>query len=138
MNLEILSLSILSILYLLAFLPSSLGKAKYYGQKWLASNRSLKDGQQEFHLLNNWGARSERAYRNLQTNYPPFAVAIVLLITLQLTTKMTGILSLVYLICRIGHFVSYMIGFVAPRALFWGLAWGINIYFFVYMLKNYQ
>lgn len=133
---EIIVLCILSVLYLLAFLPSSLGKLKYYGVKWVASNRSLKENQRPFAEVNHWGGRCERAYQNLQTNFPPFVAAVLLLVTLELTNDWTAIFCWVYLVARVLHFVSYAAGVVAPRAFFWGTGWLINIGLFVYVVLN--
>lgn len=131
---EITALSFMSILYLFSFLPSSVGKYLILGKNWVAGNRSLKEGQQEFHLMDNWGARCERAYLNLQTNYPPFAVAICLIIFLEIATPTTGILAFLYLIFRLAHFTSYAFGIVSTRAFFWAGAWLINLYFYILIL----
>jgi uncharacterized MAPEG superfamily protein len=133
---EITVLCILSVLYLLAFFPSSVGKLKFYGKEWVAGNRSLKEGQRPFSEFDHWGARSERAYQNLQTNYPPFAVAVILITFLNLSNDWTMTLCWVYLIVRILHFISYAYGVVAPRALFWGIGWLINIGLLIYVALN--
>lgn len=51
---EMVVLCILSVLYLLAFFPSSAGKLKYYGMEWVAGNRSLKENQRPFVEVDHW------------------------------------------------------------------------------------
>lgn len=116
-------LSIMSFFFLFAWLPSSLGKYKSFGSKWLASNRNPLPGKE----LNLWGARAERAYQNLKDFYPPFVVAIFLLGILGKFDQTTAWCSGIYVISRIAHMASYIAGIVSLRALFWTISVICNV-----------
>lgn len=116
---ELFVLCLAGILYLFAWLPSSLAKAKSFGPKWLASNREASGAE-----LVAWGGRCERAYQNLKDNFPGFIIAVLAIELTSTHGTLSLVLCWVYLVCRIGHFMSYGIGLVYPRAILWigGLA----------------
>jgi uncharacterized MAPEG superfamily protein len=112
---ELYTLAFLSILFLLAFLPASIGKKRAFGWQWLAGNRRpLTDKS-----LEPWADRCERAHNNLKDNFPGFVVAILLLHQLQKFDDVTAALSLIYVAGRIGHFVAYGIGNPLLRGTFY-------------------
>jgi uncharacterized MAPEG superfamily protein len=106
MHFEYQMLAVLTFLYLLAFLPSSIAKYQSFGPKWLMSNRNPLAGRE----LRPWGARAERAYLNLKDNYPPFVTAILLLGILDKFDPFTAWLSGIFVSARIVHFIAYGIG----------------------------
>lgn len=113
MAFEYQALAIMTIFFLLAFIPSSVAKRKSYGMKWLLSNRDpLKDRE-----MIPWGQRCERAHNNLKDNFPGFVVAILLLGAVGKFSNMTELLAGIYVVARLGHFIAYGIGNVPLRAL---------------------
>src|SRR4051812_45963835 len=106
MNTEIVCLLIMTIVFLVAWFPASLGKAQNFGWKWLASNRvPLKEKE-----LPAWAARCERAHNNLKDNFPGFAVAILSLAVTNHFDDSTQFAAILYVVARIGHFASYGLG----------------------------
>jgi uncharacterized MAPEG superfamily protein len=124
---EYYCLAILSLLFLFAFLPSSIGKAKAFGGKWLASNRKPIPGKE----LPEWAARCERAHNNLKDNYPAFIAAVLILGLQNKFDAGTASASVVYVVARILHFLCYGIGNVLGRAIFYFVGLGTNIYLLV-------
>ncbi len=118
MAFEYQMLGCMTIFYLYSFIPSSIGKYKSFGAKWLASNRNPISDKQ----LSSWGARAERAYQNLKDFYPAFLVAILLLGQLNRFDNITAWCSGIYVICRIIHMSAYIAGNVFLRASSWTLA----------------
>lgn len=121
---EYLSLSLTTIFYLLAWVPSSVAKANALGLKWLLSNRSFQDMSK----LSRWGQRSKRAYENFQDYFPGFAISVVLLGQLQGFNQGSSLACLIYLFARIGHFTSYTLGNITLRASFWTISMIANFY----------
>jgi uncharacterized MAPEG superfamily protein len=114
----------MSFLFLIAWLPVSIGKIKIFGGKWAGSNRDPIPDKE----LTGWAARCERAHNNLKDNFPGFIVAIFLLGFTNQFDKGTEILSMIYVISRIGHYFFYGIGNVPGRALCYMIGLGSNIY----------
>lgn len=112
---EYQSLVMMSILFLYAFLPVSFGKFKTFGGKWLVSNRKPVQGKE----LEGWSARCERAHNNLKDNFPGFIAAILLLGMTNKFDDSTAIIAVVYVIARICHYISYGMGIVPLRAVFY-------------------
>lgn len=129
MPIEFVSLVLMTIFFTLAWLPASVGKTRSYGLKWLASNRERVQKE-----LLPWAARCERAHQNLKDYFPAFVVAIVLLGFLHKFDHTTQIASVIFLIARIGHFVSYAFGNVNLRAGFFFLGLLSNLYLLVKIL----
>lgn len=124
MPFEYSMLGLMTLFFLFAWLPASVGKARSFGFGWVNSNRDpVKDKE-----LLPWGARAERAHNNLKDNYPAFAVVIILLGTTGRFDESTSIAAALYVFMRLGHFVSYTLGFVIPRAICYLTALGANIY----------
>lgn len=112
MQFEYAVLAILSIFFLLAFVPVSVAKLQSFGPRWLASNRTpLKDKE-----LSKWGARCERAHNNLKDNFPGIVVAILLLGQQGKFDEVTKWTAGVYLVARLVHYTVYAIGHVPLRA----------------------
>ncbi len=111
---EYLALTVMTFLFLFAWLPSSIAKAKYYGPKWLASNR----GRAGERPLAPWGERVERAYLNLKDYYPAFATGILLVGLMNGFNSVTLMSAWVFVVVRIAHFIAYGFGRVSMRALF--------------------
>lgn len=124
---EMTSLAIMSILFLLAFIPVSAGKLEAYGFKWLASNRHSLPGKE----LPIWGQRCERAHNNLKDNFPAFVAAILGLVVLNKTSQATSIAAMVYVVARIVHYASYGLGNVNFRFLSYVTGLVANIFLLV-------
>ncbi|HXH32403.1 MAG TPA: MAPEG family protein [Bacteriovoracaceae bacterium] len=123
MKFEYQALAVMSLFFLFAFLPVSLGKLQSFGGKWLASNRDRAAGPE----LVAWAARCERAHANLKDNFPAFAVAILLLGALEKFDGTTEIAAGLYLAGRVIHFISYGLGNVRVRFLSFVLALVANV-----------
>ncbi len=113
MPIEYSALTVMTVLFLLAWLPLSVGKLKSFGGRWLASNRKPLPGKE----LLPWAARCERAYNNLKDYFPGYVVAILLLGALDKFDTSTQIAAITYVVARVIHFISYGIGNVPFRGL---------------------
>jgi len=110
---EYIALSVMSLIFLFAWFPSSIAKYQSFGWKWLASNRKpLTDKS-----LAPWGARAENAQANLRDNFPPFAIAIILLGLTAKFNSITSIASMLFVGARIVHMMAYIAGSVNIRFL---------------------
>lgn len=127
---EYQSLAILCILFLYAFIPSSMGKMKTFGAKWVLSNRTPVEGKH----LEGWTARCERAHNNLKDNLPAFIAAILLLGMTNRFDNQTAFLAVFYVVVRIGHYISYGIGNVPARAIFYFSGLLCNTYLLIKVL----
>jgi uncharacterized MAPEG superfamily protein len=127
---EYQSLAILTLLFLFAWFPSSCGKMRVFGVRWLFSNRRPVEGK----ALDGWAARCERAHNNLKDNLPGFIVAVLLLGLTNKFDHSTTIASVGYVACRIGHYVSYAIGNVMARAVFFTVGLAANAYLLIKVL----
>lgn len=127
---EYQSLAVLSFLFLFAWFPSSFGKLKTFGLRWLFSNRNPVEGK----ALDGWSARCERAHNNLKDNLPAFIVAVILLGLNNKFDYSTTVASIGFVACRIGHYFSYAIGNVTARALFFIIGLAANSYLLIKVL----
>jgi uncharacterized MAPEG superfamily protein len=127
MPLELIMLGAATLLFLIAFMPASLAKARAHGSAWLASNRDTKG----LSPLPKWGQRAERAHANLKENYPAFVAAVLLLAVTGHFTLGTAIASVVFVGARIVHMTAYVGGVFWPRTIAWALGWSATIYILV-------
>ena len=58
MPIEYTALALMTVFFLLAWVPLSIGKIRSFGKKWILSNRKPVAGKE----LLPWAARCERAY----------------------------------------------------------------------------
>ena len=124
MHTEYQALTSLTLLFMCAWLPISIGKWKSFGGAWLASNRDPLKGKE----LLPWAARCERAYSNLKDYFPAFIVAILVLGATNKFDNSTNIASILFVLARIGHYIAYGIGNVLGRASFFFLGLVANVY----------
>ncbi len=124
MRIEYISLLVMTFLFLFAWLPGSIGKVKTFGGRWANSNRDPIPGKE----LTGWAARCERAHNNLKDNLPGFIVAILILGQTNQFDRGTELASMIYLISRMGHYISYAIGNVTARAALFFVGLFSNIY----------
>jgi uncharacterized MAPEG superfamily protein len=130
MPIEYICLVIMTLFYLFAWLPVSLGKMKSFGRNWVFSNREpLKNSE-----LVPWAARCDRAYNNLKDYFPAFVVAIVLLGILRKFDHSTNLAAIIFVIGRLGHYISYGAGIVPLRAAFFIPALLSNAYLLIKVL----
>lgn len=115
MALELQLLALMTLLFMLAWLPASVCKYQSYGLGWLLSNRSPAG----LPPLPEWGQRAERAHNNLKENFPGFAVAVLLLAITGGFTEGTRIASTVFVGARLVHMPAYIQGQVWPRVISW-------------------
>ncbi len=124
MNSEYYALITMTLLFLFAWIPSSVAKFQSFGGKWLASNRTPIPGKE----LSRWGQRVERAHNNLKDNFPGFVVAILLLGLRNQFSDATSVAAWTYVGARLIHFASYGIGHVNTRFLSYVVGLGANLY----------
>jgi uncharacterized MAPEG superfamily protein len=127
MPLELYMLAAATLLFLIAFMPASLAKARTHGGDWLASNRDTEG----LAPLPKWGQRAERAHANLRENYPAFVAAVLLLAFTGHVGLGTAIASVVFVAARLAHMAAYVGGVFWPRTLAWALGWAATIYILV-------
>lgn len=130
MQTEYYSLVFITMFFLLAWFPSSVGKSRSFGWKWLAGNRRPLEGKE----LEPWAARCERAHNNLKDNLPGFIVAIILLGLTQKFDSGTALASMIYVGGRLGHYISYAAGIPLLRGLFFFTGLFSNFYLFFKVL----
>ena len=106
-------LGLMALIFLFAYVPASVAKAKTFGTRWLASNRDSKPSV----AMPAWGERCERAHQNLKDNLPGFIVAVLGLGVTDGFSDLTQWLTITYVIARIVHFASYGMGNVPIRAM---------------------
>lgn len=124
MNCEYQALIGMTFFFMFAWIPSSLGKWKSFGGRWLASNRDPLPGKE----LLPWAQRAERAYSNLKDYFPAFVVAILLLGILHKFDETTKWAAIAYVFARLAHFISYSFGNVTVRFLSYTVAMGCNVW----------
>lgn len=131
MAFEYICLTLMTILFTLAWVPGSIGKWKSFGGKWLASNRVPISGKE----LLPWASRCDRAYNNLKDYFPAYAVAIILLGSLNKFDPLTQAAAALYLLSRVAHFISYAIGNVPQRALYFFISLTCNLYLLIRVIS---
>jgi uncharacterized MAPEG superfamily protein len=124
---EYLALVGMTVFFLLAWFPASVGKARTFGTRWLASNRD-QTPQRELPL---WAQRSDRAYSNLKDYFPAFVVAILILGALDKFDEATSIAAVGFVMGRLVHFTAYGLGNFLVRALSYAFALGCNLFLLV-------
>lgn len=120
----------MTVFFLFAWFPSSIGKWKSFGTKWINSNRTPLAGRE----LLPWAARTERAHNNLKDNFPGFVIAIILLGQLNKFDEGTKWAATLYVLFRLSHFITYGIGSVRGRALSYFAALIANLYLLIKVL----
>ncbi|MGH8427205.1 MAG: MAPEG family protein [Gammaproteobacteria bacterium] len=125
MPFELYMLAAATLLFLLAFIPGSLYKARAYGGlPWLASNRDTTDRAP----LTGAAGRAERAHANLKENYPAFVAAVLILAYSGHTELGTAVASAVFVGARLLYIGAYIGGNQPLRTLLWALGWASTIY----------
>ena len=127
MAFEFSMLLVMTLFFLFAWLPSSVGKYQSYGTKWLASNREIPKDK----VLAPWAGRAERAYNNLKDYFPAYVVAILVLGATNQFTAGTQWAAALYVVGRVLHFICYCYGHVLGRASFFFLALFSNLYLLI-------
>jgi uncharacterized MAPEG superfamily protein len=123
MPIEYTMLLILTLFFMFAWLPASVGKAKSYGPLWVNSNRDSTGGKE----LLPWAGRVDRAYANLKDYFPAFAVAILLLGLTNQFDEVTQWASVAFVVARLGHFVFYGLGSVKGRFICYLISMAANL-----------
>jgi uncharacterized MAPEG superfamily protein len=124
MPIEYQALASLTLLFLFAWFPVSIGKWKSFGGTWLASNRDPLKGKE----LLPWAARCDRAYSNLKDYFPAYVVAVLVLGVTNKFDDSTNIASVLFVVARVGHYAAYALGNVLGRAIFFFIGLGANVY----------
>jgi uncharacterized MAPEG superfamily protein len=124
MQFEYQMLTIMTIFFTLAWLPSSVGKFFSYGGKWVMGNRAPIQGKE----LLPWAGRVERAYTNLKDYFPAFVVAILVLGLMGKFDEGTKIAAGTFVAARLAHFIVYAFGISLLRALTFFAGLGANLY----------
>ena len=115
MSYEMTILALVTLFYMLSWLPVWLLKYRVYGGVWLLSNRSTTG----LPPLPELAQRAVRAHENLKENYPPFAVAILLLAFSGGYTQYTATAAFLFLLARLVHMPAYILGIPWLRTSSW-------------------
>lgn len=129
MSFEYYCLTLMTILFMCAWIPASYGKMKSYGPDWVASNRDPSIVQTK--ALVPWAGRVDRAHINLKDNFPAFVVAILLLGILKKFDYLTTCAAGIYVTARIAHFISYGVGNVPLRAGTFAISFFANLFLLI-------
>ena len=124
MAFELQMLALMTLFFMLAWLPASVSKYQTYGWHWLLSNRSTAG----LPPLPEWGQRAERAHANLVANYPGFAVAVLLLAVTGGFTQGTQVAAALFVAARLLHVWFYIRGAVWPRVICWVAGLSATLY----------
>lgn len=124
MQFEYFSLLVMTIFYLFAWIPSSIGKYKSFGWEWISSNRMPQTNKE----LLEWAGRAERAYINLKDYFPGFVVAVFMLGIFSKFDHSTSWAAGLYVAGRMGHLFSYILGSVNFRFVFYVLSMASNLF----------
>jgi uncharacterized MAPEG superfamily protein len=124
MAFELQMLALMTLFFMLAWVPASVCKYQSYGLGWLLSNRSTAG----LAPLPEWGQRAERAHANLMANYPGFAVAVLLLAVTGGFTAGTRFAAELFVAARVLHMLFYIRGEVWPRVICWALGLLVTLY----------
>jgi uncharacterized MAPEG superfamily protein len=130
MSYEMTILGLVTLFYIFSWLPPWLAKCHAYGGSWLLTNRATTG----FPALPELAQRAERAHENLKENYPPFAVAILLLAFSGGYTPYTAIAALVFLFARLVHMPAYILGIPWLRTSSWAAGFIAMLYLLVMAL----
>lgn len=115
MSYEMTILALLTLFYLFSWLPAWLAKYHAYGSSWLLSNRD----EAVLPPLPEMAQRAVRAHENLKENYPPFAVAVLLLAVSGGFTPFTAMAALIFLFSRLVYLPAYVFGVPWLRTSSW-------------------
>ncbi|HVA55942.1 MAG TPA: MAPEG family protein [Gammaproteobacteria bacterium] len=115
MSYEMTILGLVTLLYIFSWLPAWLAKYRAYGSGWLLSNRSTAG----LPALPEQAQRAVRAHENIKENYPPFAVAILLLAFSGGYTQYTALAAMLFLLARLVHLPAYILGIPWLRTSSW-------------------
>lgn len=127
MQIEFQALGFMTLFFLFAWVPVSFGKIGSFGGRWLLSNRDSKPKRD----LPLWAQRCDRAYNNLKEYFPAFIVAILILGVTRKFDDTTTYAAIIYVIGRIGHYISYGMGNVPLRVVFFFSALLSNTYLLI-------
>lgn len=120
---------ITTIVFLFAWLPSSIAKHGQLGVKYLVGNRS---GSSE---LSGWGGRVERAYENWKSYFPGFIMAISLLSIKGKVEPSHVNACWLYLAARVSHMTFYGMGIPKLRFISFMISFSSVIYLLLQVLK---
>ena len=90
----------------------AIGKIKAMGGEWAMSNRDEAPTS-----IAPWIGRADRAQRNHHDNLPMLAIVILIAHITGRHNSITAIASVVILVSRIGHSLSYIAGITQLRPL---------------------
>lgn len=130
MSPEMTILALVTLLYAFSWIPALAAKSGSYGVTWLVTNRSTTG----LPPLSELGQRAVRAHDNLKENYPPFAIAILLLAFSGGFTQYTALAALVFLIARLLHMPAYILGVPWLRILSWLVGFVATVYLLIMAL----
>lgn len=127
MPIEYSCLLVMTLFFMVAWLPTSMGKLRSFGAEWAASNRDTIPKEE----LPIWATRFERAYLNLKDYFPAFVVAILVLGALKKFDHSTSIAAIAFVVGRILHYVSYGLGSFPFRFIGYNVAMAANFFLLI-------
>jgi uncharacterized MAPEG superfamily protein len=130
MSYEMTILALVTLLYVFSWLPAWLSKYHAYGAGWTLSSRSTAG----LSPLTGIAQRAVGAHEDLRENYPPFAVAVLLLAFSGGYTPYTAMAALVFLLAWLVYIPSYIIGVPWLRTSSWLVGFIAMLYLLIMAL----
>lgn len=130
MSPEMTVLAVVTLFYLFSWLPSWIAQSQTYRIPWLAGNRV----SEERPPLSSAAERALRAHDNLRENYPPFAIAVLLLAFTGGFTQYTAWACLVFLAARLVHMPAAILVASWLRSFSWLTGLAATLYLLIMAL----
>ena len=130
MSPEMTVLAVVTLFYLFSWLPPLIAQSQTYGFQWLAGSRV----SEERPPLPPAAERALRAHDNLRENYPPFAIAVLLLAFTGGFTQYTAWACLAFLAARLVHMPAGILGASWLRSFSWLVGLAATLYLLIMAL----
>ena len=130
MSPEMTVLAVVTLFYLFSWLPPLIAQSPRYGIHWLAGKPESEDRQR----LPPTAERALRAHDNLRENYPPFAIAVLLLAFTGGFTQYTAWACLTFLAVRLVHMPAGILGVSWLRSFSWLAGLAATLYLLIMAL----
>lgn len=130
MSPEMTVLAVVTLFYLFSWLPPLIAQSQTYGFPWNAGKRV----GEERPALPATAEHALHAHDNLRENYPPFAIAVLLLAFTGGFTQYTAWASLAFLAARLVHMPAGILGASWLRSSSWLVGLAATLYLLIMAL----